>query len=135
MKTVQKYEMIPPKTGETNRLFGLKYLKRHKMRDIRWTADDKILQYVGMTRLYERDHQLSKLNAELEIAKAQKYLKQLKLEVKQQTTQLRLAEQGDHQKLKNVLSHDKSLQRCLTNLNPQVSKFFLKLFLIQFLRN
>lgn len=45
-------ETIQPKTGETHQLFGLKYLKRHKMRDKKWAAGDKMLQYTGITRLY-----------------------------------------------------------------------------------
>lgn len=56
MKIVKKYEMLQPKTGETHRLFGIRYLYRHKMRDKRWTAADKLLQYSGLARLYGKKY-------------------------------------------------------------------------------
>ena len=47
-----KTEIIQPKTGETHGLFGVRYLKFHKIRDPNWTAADKCAQYFSITRLY-----------------------------------------------------------------------------------
>lgn len=40
------------KTGENHGIFGYKYLKFHRMRDPKWAAGDKMIQYVGITKLY-----------------------------------------------------------------------------------
>lgn len=47
-----KQKPVQPKTGKNHRLFGVRYLKQHNMRDPNWTTDDKFSQYVGLTLLH-----------------------------------------------------------------------------------
>lgn len=47
-----KVDYIPPKTGQTHGLFGVRYLKFHQMRDPNWRAEDKCAQYSNLTKLY-----------------------------------------------------------------------------------
>ncbi|XP_063709078.1 cytadherence high molecular weight protein 2 [Culicoides brevitarsis] len=111
MKVVKKYELIQPKTGETNRLFGTRYLKRHKMRDKRWTAADKMLQYSGLTRLYERDHVLRNITEASERKSQVKKVKEMRKELKQKNLLMRIAIHGDAQRIKNIVQHDKYMRR------------------------
>jgi len=39
-------------TGETHPIFGTKYLRRHKIRDPKYQATDKIKEYTYLVQLY-----------------------------------------------------------------------------------
>lgn len=43
---------VQPKTGDIHRLFGVKSLKRHKIREPKWLAKDKLEQYYALTNLH-----------------------------------------------------------------------------------
>lgn len=143
MKIVKKYELIQPKTGETNRLFGVRYLNRHKMRDKRWTAADKMLQYSGLTRLYggtcftkvdskynflsfiiylERDHALKSITEASERKEQLIQVKDLKKELKDKNQLLRLAIKGDAQRIKNLIQHDKHMRRAYPRWDSYVAQ-------------
>lgn len=47
-------EKIGPQNGAEHKLFGVKMLKRHQMREPEWTAPDKLKQYSGLVRLYSK---------------------------------------------------------------------------------
>jgi len=46
MKIHKQSEVIIPLKGCHNKLFGVKYLKLHGIRDPKWTAEDKNMQYL-----------------------------------------------------------------------------------------
>lgn len=115
---VKKYELIQPKTGQTHRLFGPRYLKRHKMRDPRWTADHKIAQYLGVAKLYELDQDLNELKDKLEGEYNLELLKKLKNDLKEKENAEQKKQQKSRQLLKNMMSHDKYMQRYYPNVDP-----------------
>lgn len=110
MKEVKKYESVQPKTGETNKLFGVRYLARHRMRDKRWTAKDKVEQYDGVTRLYEQDAELEEAIREEEHEQNVEKLKRLRKMIDETKKDLKIALEGDKQKVKNMMVHDKKLK-------------------------
>lgn len=48
----KKKETIQPKTGQNHKIFGVKYLKFHRMREILWNPTEKIQQFKAITNLY-----------------------------------------------------------------------------------
>lgn len=50
--TKEKVKAVQPKTGKNHRIFGSRFLKLHKMRDPKWTPNDKFTQYIGLTLLH-----------------------------------------------------------------------------------
>lgn len=54
-----KNETIQPKTGQNHKIFGVKYLKFHRMREILWNPTEKIQQFKAITNLYGMEKKLS----------------------------------------------------------------------------
>lgn len=47
-----KKETVQPKTGQNHKIFGVRYLKFHRMREILWNPTEKIRQFEAITNLY-----------------------------------------------------------------------------------
>lgn len=52
----KKLETIQPKTGENHKLFGVRLLKQHNIREPKWVPGDKLVQYSGLARLYGKTY-------------------------------------------------------------------------------
>lgn len=100
---LSKIPNIRPRNGETHGLFGVKFLKHHKMRDEQWTADDLIQQYERLSYIFEKDNEVKKLQRERsEKEFAEKYGK-LKKAYKDKIEELKTLIEGDIQRTKNIL--------------------------------
>lgn len=92
-----------PRNGETHGLFGVKFLKHHKMCDEQWTADDLIAQYERISYIFEKDNEVKKLQRErYEDLLAEKY-ERLKKAYKDKIEELKTLIEGDIQRTKNIL--------------------------------
>ncbi|XP_053686903.1 uncharacterized protein LOC128736444 [Sabethes cyaneus] len=100
-----------PKTGENHGIFGSKYLKYHRLRDPKWPAGEKIIQYVGIAKLYERDHKLKALKTSMKRKNKQIRAKHIKKILKDDTASLHIAHSGDAQRVKNIFQGHLQFQR------------------------
>ncbi|XP_038111763.1 uncharacterized protein LOC119767364 [Culex quinquefasciatus] len=99
------------KTGENHGIFGYKYLKFHRMRDPKWAAGDKMIQYVGITKLYERDRKLQTLKTVLKRKGKQRHTQNVRKTLKENTGHLKIATFGDAQLIKTILQEHSEIQR------------------------
>lgn len=100
---ILKIPNIRPRNGETHGLFGVRFLKHHKMRDEQWTADDLIQQYERLSVIFEKDNEVKKLKKERnEELLAIKY-GILKKAHKDKIEDLKSLIEGDIQRTKNIL--------------------------------
>ncbi|XP_055617452.1 uncharacterized protein LOC129762889 [Toxorhynchites rutilus septentrionalis] len=105
-----------PKTGENHGIFGYHYLKFHRMRDPKWTQGDKIIQYSGISKLYERDGELKRLETILKRKNKQLYTKKIHIAIKDNTSTLHVATVGDSQRVKNCFLDHLRIQRAYNAL-------------------
>lgn len=94
---------IRPRNGEQHGLFGVRYLKHHKMRDENWTADDLVQQYERLSQIFEKDNEVKKLQREHFEVKSEARYKKLKKQYKDKTEELKALLEGDIQRTKNIL--------------------------------
>ncbi|XP_021709657.1 uncharacterized protein LOC110679428 [Aedes aegypti] len=106
-----KEEYFNPKTGENHGIFGYKYLKFHRMRDPKWTAGDKMIQYVGITKIYDRDRKLQALKTIMARKNKQQYTRRVNKMLKDDTGYLNVANVGDAQRIKNIFQGHFEMQR------------------------
>ncbi|XP_055596804.1 uncharacterized protein LOC129746900 [Uranotaenia lowii] len=100
-----------PKTGENHGIFGYKYLKFHRMRDCKWAAGDKMIQYVGMRKIYERSRKLETLRTIMKRKSKQAHARDVKKSLKDDIGYLHTATVGDHQLVKNIFQNHRDVQR------------------------
>lgn len=72
----------------------------------------------------ERDHALSQILEAVKREKQQNLLRSLKKELKEKNVLLKIALQGDTQRVKNFMQHDKYMQRYFPFLDSQVRSNF-----------
>ncbi|XP_029732991.2 uncharacterized protein LOC109406264 [Aedes albopictus] len=106
-----KQEFFNPKTGENHGIFGYKYLKFHRMRDPKWTAGDKMIQYVGITKIYDRDRKLQGLKTIMARKHKQQYTRRVNKLLKDDTGYLHVANVGDAQRIKNIFQGHYEMQK------------------------
>ncbi|XP_058445766.1 uncharacterized protein LOC131426964 isoform X2 [Malaya genurostris] len=81
------------------------------MRDPKWTAGDKMIQYVGLTKLYARDRKLNTLKTILKRKNKQQFMKNIRKTLTDDNSYLQLARFGNTQLIKNVFQEHSHLQR------------------------
>ncbi|XP_055534178.1 paramyosin [Wyeomyia smithii] len=99
------------KTGENHGIFGSKHLKFHRLRDPKWPAGEKMIQYVGMAKLHERNHKLKALKTAIKRKNKQFRARQMRKILKDVTVCLRIAHYGDNQRIKNMFQEHTEFQR------------------------
>ncbi|XP_062559331.1 uncharacterized protein LOC134224103 [Armigeres subalbatus] len=104
-------EYFNAKTGENHGIFGYKYLKFHRMRDPKWTAGDKMIQYVGIAKIYDRDRKLQTLKTIMARKNKQQYTRRVNKMLKDDTGYLHVANVGDVQRIKNIFQGHFEIQR------------------------
>jgi hypothetical protein len=106
---------VQPRNCATHGLFGIKYLKRHNLRDDRWTVDDLKEQYERLTSIYQRDNAVKKVQREHEeMIEAEDYRK-LKKKLKDKIEAFQIVLRGDIQRTKNVLINFPNYSRVYQN--------------------
>ena len=100
---VFKIPSVTPRNGQMHGLFGIRYLKHHKMRDSNWTADDLVEQYERLSHIFEKDNEVKKLQRERNELKSEERYKKLKKQFKDKTEELKTLLEGDIQRTKNIL--------------------------------
>lgn len=134
MNSISRSKNVQPRTGETHGLFGVKYLKRHNMRDVNWTAEDLITQYERLSNIYRKKivfpikidssfipaspgkaNKVAALQKEQDELKTIGRYKWLKKEVKDKREILQSLLKGDVQRTKNVLQDHPKFQRMYQN--------------------
>lgn len=98
-----KIQSVRPRNGETHGLFGVRFLKHHKMRDQHWTADDLVQQYERLSQIFEKDNDVKKLQREQFESKSEERYKKLKKQYKDKIEELKTLLEGDVQRTKNIL--------------------------------
>ncbi|XP_058814903.1 uncharacterized protein LOC131678677 isoform X1 [Topomyia yanbarensis] len=104
-------DFFNPKTGENHGIFGYNYLKLHRMRDPKWAAGNKMIQYVGITKLCVRDQKLNTLKTILKRKSKQQYMKDIRRKLEDDKVYLHIAKSGNTQLIKNVFQEHWKLQR------------------------
>ncbi|XP_058814904.1 uncharacterized protein LOC131678677 isoform X2 [Topomyia yanbarensis] len=117
-------DFFNPKTGENHGIFGYNYLKLHRMRDPKWAAGNKMIQYVGITKLCVRDQKLNTLKTILKRKSKQQYMKDIRRKLEDDKVYLHIAKSGNTQLIKNVFQEHWKLQRAYRPLMIEDSIFY-----------
>ncbi|KAF2879347.1 hypothetical protein ILUMI_26817 [Ignelater luminosus] len=90
--------------------FTIKSIKQHGMQDPRWTVRNKITQYKGLIKLYERDAKILQYDRHIAERKLKKQCYQIKKDIRKQKRVLNNAIKSDQQKHRRTLSEHHNLQ-------------------------
>lgn len=102
---------VPPRTGETHGLFGVKFLKHHNMRDDDWSAQDLISQYEKLSHIIRKSNEITRMQKEQEEISNVELFKTLKKQVKEKRDDLQIQLKGDIQRTKNALQEYSRYQK------------------------
>ncbi|XP_050683753.1 uncharacterized protein LOC126978748 [Leptidea sinapis] len=92
----------------------------HGMQDESWVIKDKINQYRGLIRLYERDRKIHEGDLTKQKRRYSRDIRQLRKEINVKRDELGVAVYGDKQFLRNAFQEHRRLQ--LTYMNSQADK-------------
>ncbi|XP_052746644.1 uncharacterized protein LOC112047652 [Bicyclus anynana] len=92
----------------------------HGMQDENWVIKDKINQYRGLIKLYERDRKIHEGDLAKQKKRYSRDIRQLRKDITNKREELEVAVYGDKQFLRNAFQEHKRLQ--LTYMNSQADK-------------
>ncbi|KAM3968706.1 LOW QUALITY PROTEIN: uncharacterized protein ACR2FA_013018 [Aphomia sociella] len=92
----------------------------HGMQDENWVIKDKINQYRGLIKLYERDRKIHEGDLSKQKKRYSRDIRQLRKDISTRREELGVAVYGDKQFLRNAFQEHKRLQ--LTYMNSQADK-------------
>ncbi|XP_075991106.1 uncharacterized protein LOC142986475 [Anticarsia gemmatalis] len=92
----------------------------HGMQDENWVIKDKINQYRGLIKLYERDRKIHEGDLAKQKKRYSRDIRQLRKDITAKREELGVAVYGDKQFLRNAFQEHKRLQ--LTYMNSQADK-------------
>ncbi|XP_032527151.1 uncharacterized protein LOC116777614 [Danaus plexippus] len=92
----------------------------HGMQDENWVIKDKINQYRGLIKLYERDRKIHEGDLAKQKKRYSRDIRQLRKDISNKRQELEVAVYGDKQFLRNAFQEHRRLQ--LTYMNSQADK-------------
>ncbi|XP_045784996.1 uncharacterized protein LOC123880742 isoform X1 [Maniola jurtina] len=92
----------------------------HGMQDENWVIKDKINQYRGLIKLYERDRKIHEGDLAKQKKRYSRDIRQLRKDITNKREELEVAVYGDKQFLRNAFQEHRRLQ--LTYMNSQADK-------------
>lgn len=93
---------VQPRNCAIHGLFGSKYLKRHNLRDNRWTINDLIEQYEKLESIYWKNEKVKRRQRELDQTIEAETYRMLKKKFKDNIETLEIVLRGDAQRTKNL---------------------------------
>ncbi|KAG7313242.1 hypothetical protein JYU34_000343 [Plutella xylostella] len=89
----------------------------HGMQDENWVIKDKISQYRGLIKLYERDRKIHEGDLQKQKRRYSRDIRQLRKDISSKREELGVATQGDKQFLRNAFQEHRRLQLMYMNSN------------------
>ncbi|KAG5681447.1 hypothetical protein PVAND_010883 [Polypedilum vanderplanki] len=106
---------MQPRNCAAHGLFGSKYLKRHNLRDNRWTVNDLIEQYERLSNIYRKNNEVKNHQREHDEMNEADLYRKLKKEFKDKIELLQIVLRGDVQRTKNILINYPNYMRTYQN--------------------